>query len=231
MSIHIQLNAAAQLKLSSLVEALPFSKAKDELQGWLKLMRFLREDPPEPVGQDCECVRDYFNKRSNWFKSQQFLVRWAIDIVTDIAKFHETGKVMPGLSEKHVMIHTDNHALVIPPTLSSQEAKMEWTPANDMFNFGLILFGIATECKYDLFERDWRYFIHSDDQDKFAQDEKVAQACLERLNTSWIHIPATLHRIIAQCLHENKEKRPTASGVLWALEKMQNGESETSDFR
>lgn len=185
-------------------------------------------------------IVDYFAQQSATQAgpgSTEQMLHWALDIASGLAHLHAHKMVHRDLAARNVFLDEDLRAVVGDLGLAREldakgtyasEGKSEYphpidvaaevhvenvyTPASDMFSYGLTLFEIATQCQYsDLFT--WNTSDVSAQQ-AFANLKTASAegypALMSKLPAT---VPSEFKELILRCLHVDPSKRPSASEV------------------
>lgn len=116
-------------------------------------------------------IVDFFSQQTNQGKAEHMLRPWALDIAKGLAHLHANRLVHRDLAARNVFINADQTAVVgdfgllrsvddakgrtyvqtsstaIPLDVAPETMQMlMFSPASDIYSFGLTLFEIATEC-------------------------------------------------------------------------------------
>lgn len=188
-------------------------------------------------------IADFFRRPENNGRSGAFLPIWALDIATGLRHLHEYQCVHCDIAARNVFIdehdravlgdlglarpldETDGKAVLETPgplpafSLASPQglASNVYSKASDVFQYGLTLFDIASECKHtSLSLFSWKKTSASM-HDLMAQMAEVAKngykELLERLPPT-MPVDSPMVQLMLRCLAFDAAKRPTAAEIV-----------------
>lgn len=184
-------------------------------------------------------IVEYFSWKGNKGNSIRFLLPWALDIARGLAHLHANRCVHRDLAARNVFIDKDNRAIIgdfglarpldktgvfkseeksaaYPMEAAPQVIRQqEYSPASDVFDFGLTLFDIATSCEHNTILG----FSESNASARVAKirhlDAHDYQELLKKLPAN---VPTSMAKLIRRCLEFKPEERPSAAELVLALE-------------
>lgn len=180
-------------------------------------------------------IYDYCKRPGNSGKSVTFLLSWALDIARGMAHMHEHNCVHRDLAARNVFIDENHHAVIgdlglarrldengkfksegksdhYPKDVAKEVIQHEeYSAASDVFDFGLTLFDIGSECKV------WTPFTRTQSVAALKKkDELHFPSLVAQLHPS---VPTVAVNLMLRCLAFEPTARPKSGEIIAELEK------------
>lgn len=196
---------------------------------------------------------EFFAKPSNRGQAKEHLLHWAIDIAQGLAHLHKHNLVHRDLAARNVFIDTNLRALIadfgllrpcgdahgkmyyrmksdsrIPMDVAPEALReSKFSPASDVFNFGLTLFEIATESNIHDLKRPfaWNTDELSIDEVVGHLGESAAKGYPELFSQLPPWLDASLRQLMLRCIAFEPQNRPSAPQIVQLLQELSSSGS------
>lgn len=189
-------------------------------------------------------IRDYFckpeHKHARKGSGTKRVLQWAVDVAKGLAHLHRNSILHRDLFAKNVFVDSDGHAVVADFGLSrpvntqqgvyiSGPSGAPWldapeaiglgvcSQASDIFQFGLLLFEIATDCSTDAFN-----FGSATVYDAKRMEQAILALAADGYRELQKSLPGELDpklkEIMLSCLRSKASERPSADSLAKQLE-------------